>query len=51
VIAGAWQAEVADGEGLGVDTAREVVVGVAALARAAARSGHRVYCWASQFLP
>jgi hypothetical protein len=46
-IAEAWQAAVGGDGDLDSDTAWGVVTGVAALAREAVRSGHRVYGWAS----
>ncbi|GAA1031327.1 hypothetical protein GCM10009557_26340 [Virgisporangium ochraceum] len=47
-LATEWStAVVRDGDDLDVDEALRVVVGVTALARAAAESGQLVYCWAA----
>jgi hypothetical protein len=47
-IAEAWLAEVLrDGAEIDLDAALGILLGVAELAREAARSGDRVYCWVS----
>jgi hypothetical protein len=52
LIAEAWHADVSsEDDGLDLDTAGAVVIGVAALVRDAARTGERIYAWAAQDPP
>lgn len=47
-VGGAWRAELLRvGDDIGADSALDILVGVAQLAREAVRSGHGVYCWVS----
>jgi hypothetical protein len=48
-IAEDWRAKIADGKVWTSTPPARVVAGVAALAREAVQSDHRVYCWASQY--